>query len=81
YANGKVVYTAETAYLPQTNFTKQNYIGKSNWLNITSPYANADELFKGKLFDFRGYRTASSAQKIKDTYEWGYKLLGFEQNN
>ena len=81
YANGKVVYTAETAYLPQTNFTKQNYIGKSNWLNITSPYANADELFKGKLFDFRGYRTACTAKKIKDTYEWGQNLLGFEQKN
>jgi hypothetical protein len=80
YANGKVVHTEESTFLPQTNFTKQNYIGKSNWANATSPYANADELFRGKLFDFRGYRTASTSKKVKDTYEWGQKLLGLGEN-
>ena len=75
YANGKLVHTEASAFLPQTNYTKTNYIGKSNWANVTSPYANADELFKGRLFDFRGYRTAFSEQKIKDTYEWGQALL------
>jgi hypothetical protein len=76
YANGKLVHTEESAFLPQTNYTTTNYIGKSNWANTTSQYANADELFKGKLFDFRGYRTAFTEQKIKDTYEWGQTLLG-----
>jgi hypothetical protein len=75
YANGKLVHTEATAFLPQTNFTTINYIGKSNSANVTSPYANADELFMGKLFDFRAYRTAFTEQKIKDTYEWGSKLL------
>ena len=78
YANGKVVHTEESTFLPQTNFTKQNYIGKSNWANVTSPYANADELFRGKLFDFRGYRTACTKKKVKDTYEWGQKLLNIK---
>ena len=79
YANGKLVHTEETAYLPQTNYTTNNYIGKSNWANATSPYANADQLFMGKLFDFRGYRTAFTEQKIKDTYKWGSALLGLNK--
>ena len=79
YANGKLVHTEETAYLPQTNYTTNNYIGKSNWANVTSPYANADQLFMGKLFDFRGYRTAFTERKIKDTYKWGSALLGLHK--
>lgn len=79
YANGKLVHTEENAFLPQTNYTNTNYIGKSNWANATSPYANADELFKGKLFDFRGYRTACTEKKIRDTYEWGSALLGIKK--
>jgi len=75
YANGKLVHTEESTFLPQTNYTTNNYIGKSNSASVTSQYANADELFKGKLFDFRGYRTAFTDQKIKDTYEWGLSLL------
>ena len=76
YANGKVVHNEENAFLPQTNYTTNNYIGKSNWANVTSPYENADKLFKGRLFDFRGYRTAFTTKKIKDTYAWGQQLLG-----
>lgn len=79
YANGKLVHTEESTFLPQTNFTTNNYIGKSNWASTTSPYANADELFKGKLFDFRGYRTAFTKKKVKDTYDWGYELLGLDK--
>lgn len=76
YANGKLVHTEESTFLPQTNYTTNNYIGKSNWANTTSPYANADALFNGKLFDFRGYRIAFTEKKIKDTYKWGSTLLG-----
>jgi len=75
YQNGKVVHT-ESAWLPQNNYTTNNYIGKSNWMNVTSPYDNADELFKGSIFDFRGYRTAMTEKKVKDTYKWGKKMLG-----
>jgi hypothetical protein len=76
YQNGELVHTEAAAWLPQTNYTTNNYIGKSNWTNVTSPYENADELFKGKMFDFRGYRTAMTEKKIKDTYKWGKKMLG-----
>jgi len=80
YANGVVVHTEESAWLPQTNYTTSNYIGKSNWANATSAYDNADELFKGKLFDFRGYRTAMTEKKVKDTVAWGQELLGLQKN-
>jgi hypothetical protein len=76
YRNGKEVHREESAFLPQTDTTSNNYIGRSNWANATSPYENADELFKGKLFDLRGYRTMMTPQKIKDTYAWGKELLG-----
>jgi hypothetical protein len=76
YKNAELVHTEAAAWLPQTNYTTNNYIGKSNWTNVTSPYENADELFKGRMFDFRGYRTSMTEKKVKDTYKWGKKLLG-----
>jgi hypothetical protein len=78
YKNGKVIHSEQNAPLPQTNYTKRNYIGKSNWSSATSNDVNADELFKGKLFDFRGYRTMMTEKKIKDTVSWGKELLGKE---
>ena len=80
YRNGKVVHTENSSWLPQTNYTTNNYIGKSNWSNMTSPYQNADELFKGKMFDIRGYRIAMNEKKVNDTYKWGKKLLGLDQD-
>ena len=79
YVNAKLAHTEESAWLPQNNYTTNNYIGKSNWSNITSPYQNADELFKGRLFDFRGYKLMMNDKKIKDTYMWGKKMLGLEK--
>jgi hypothetical protein len=78
YRNAKLIHTEGAAWLPQTNYTTNNYIGKSNWMNATSPYENADELFKGKLFDLRGYRTSMNEKKVKDTYKWGKNLLGLQ---
>jgi hypothetical protein len=78
YQNGQVVHIENAAWLPQTDATTINYIGKSNWANVTSPYQNADELFKGKLFDFRGYQTMMNEKKVKDTYEWGQNMLGLK---
>jgi hypothetical protein len=80
YRNAKLVHTEASAWLPQSDYTTNNYIGKSNWMNVTSPYENADEYFKGGLFDFRMYKTIMNEKKIKDTYKWGKKLLGLEQN-
>lgn len=76
YKDGKLVHTEESAWLPQTNYTTKNYIGKSNWMDASSQMDNKDELFKGSLFDFRGYRTAMSHKKIEKTVEWGKQLLG-----
>ena len=76
YRNGNLVHTEASAWLPQTNYTTNNYIGKSNWMDVTSQYQNADELLKGKLFDFRMYKTMKNEKKIKDTYNWGKKHLG-----
>lgn len=76
YRDGKIIHTESSSWLPQTNYTTNNYIGKSNWHNMTSPYDNSDELFNGRLFDFRGYRTSMTEDKIKNTYKWGKKLLG-----
>jgi Concanavalin A-like lectin/glucanases superfamily len=75
YSNGELVHTEPEGWLPQENNTTKNYIGKSNWSNATSPYENADDLFKGRLFDFRGYRIQMPAKKIKESYTWGKDLL------
>ena len=76
YINGALHHVEKSAWLPQQSSTSNNYIGKSNWANDTSMYQNADELFKGKLFDFRGYQTPMNQQKVKKTYTWGKALLG-----
>lgn len=75
YINGEKSLE-ESGCLPQTNYTTKNYIGKSNWQDVTSQYENADELFKGKLFDLRGYRLPMTERKINDTVNWGRNLLG-----
>lgn len=75
YVNGEKVLE-EGGWLPQTNYTTKNYIGKSNWQDVTSQYENADELFKGRLFDLRGYRLPMNEKKIRDTVKWGRNLLG-----
>lgn len=78
YANDELVHTEKAGWLPQTNYTTHNYIGKSNWSSVTSQYENADELFKGKLFDIRGYQIGMSSKKVKNTVKWGKKMLGLE---
>jgi hypothetical protein len=76
YQDGEMVHEEAAAWLPQTNDTSHNYIGKSNWSNVTSPFQNADELFKGRMFDIRGYEILMTENKIKDTVAWGKKMLG-----
>jgi hypothetical protein len=75
YVNGQEVYREDDGHLPQTNFTSHNYIGKSNWSTTTSQYNNADELFKGSLFDFRIYETVMPSAKVTATYNWGKTFL------
>ena len=75
YIDGREVYTEEDGHLPQTNFTRLNYIGKSNWENNETQYANKDERFRGALFDFRLYKEPMSKAKIDRTIQWGKPKL------
>jgi hypothetical protein len=76
YVNGEKVFVEESGWLPQNSTTEKNYLGKSNWSNVTSQYGNRDELFKGSIFDFRGYRVPLAPSLIKESYLWGKNLLG-----
>jgi hypothetical protein len=76
YKNGTMVHLEPSGWLPQNNSTAKNYIGKSNWADDTSQYANRDELFKGSVFDFRGYKQLSSKTMIEDSFKWGKGMLG-----
>ncbi len=76
YKNGVRTFVEPNGWLPQNSITEKNYIGKSNWANVTSQYANKDELLKGAVFDFRGYVTPIGAGTVLDSYQWGRGLLG-----
>ena len=76
YINGTQVFVQPSGYLPQARSTTNNYIGKSNWANATSQYEMKDELFSGKVFDFRMYNSVMSEEKIKKSIVWGQKMLG-----
>jgi hypothetical protein len=78
YKNGQQMYVEPSGWLPQNNETSKNYIGKSNWENDTSQYANRDELFKGAVFDFRAYKRNVGDAFVKESFEWGKKMLGLE---
>ncbi|NBR60123.1 MAG: hypothetical protein EBT86_00465 [Actinobacteria bacterium] len=75
YKDGILVYEEQAGHLPQTSSLSSNYIGKSNWTDVTSQMENSDQLFKGKLFDFRMYKTPMSEKKIQKTVQWGAKKL------
>jgi hypothetical protein len=81
YRDGEQIHSEENVYLPQQSYTTKNYIGKSNWTDVTGNDQNADELFKGSLFDFRGYESFMTSQKVKETYEWGRGLLGLPRSH
>ena len=76
YKNGTMVHMEPSGWLPQNNITAKNYIGKSNWLDDTSQYANRDELFKGSVFDFRGYKQLLAEKTVKSSFNWGKGMLG-----
>jgi Concanavalin A-like lectin/glucanases superfamily len=76
WINGVKKMEDPNGYLPQTSFTTNNYIGKSNWISATSQYENKAELFKGSLFDLRAYNQSMQQDKIKKTVAWGKKYLG-----
>jgi hypothetical protein len=63
-------------HMPQVAITKNNYLGKNNWINGSSKFENKPELFKGGLFDVRGYNQPMNEEKLKKTIAWGKKRLG-----
>lgn len=76
YVNGIQVYVQPSGFLSQAESTSNNYLGKSNWSNQTSQYELKDELFSGKIFDFRMYNNVMSEKKIGSTIAWGKDKLG-----
>lgn len=80
FIDGKMVYEEESGHVPLKNYLTRNYIGRSNWERATATYQDADERFRGALFDFRLYRTPMSADKIRRTVEWGREKLGLLQD-
>jgi hypothetical protein len=76
WRDGQLVYQEADGHLPQSNSLSHAYIGKSNWTNPTSRMENADELFKGQIFDFRMYTTQMKASTIEKSRRWGAKKLG-----
>lgn len=78
WINGNKMAEDPNGHLPQSSFTTNNYIGKSNWINDSSQYENKPELFKGSLFDLRGYKQAVNEDKLKKTLKWGKLRLGIK---
>lgn len=76
YINGTIRYIQPSGYLPSASKLVNNYIGKSNWADVTSQYANKDELFHGSIFDFRTYSTPMSDSLVQDIVQWGKIKLG-----
>jgi hypothetical protein len=80
YVDGKLVRMKEDGFLPSTGTMSNCYLGKSNWIGVGDQYENRDELFKGRLFDFRAYKRAVGEQLITDSYKWGLESLGLDKD-
>jgi hypothetical protein len=78
FINGKQLYQKESGFLPSTGFMTNCYLGKSNWAGGVSQYENRDDLFKGRMFDFRAYKAGVSKKLIWDSFAWGSRILGLE---
>ena len=75
YINGRNAFEHQDGHMPLTSYTTQNYIGRSNWEIESSQYQDADQRFRGALFDFRLYRSPMSSSKIERTVHWGKTKL------
>jgi hypothetical protein len=76
FIDGELAFLQPSGFLPQAATLSQCYLGKSNWSQATSQYENKDELFKGKIFDVRGYKQSVTDKVIKESVAWGKKKLG-----
>jgi hypothetical protein len=80
YVNGEQVFLEPSGFLPQVSTMTNCYVGRSNWANATSQYENRDELFKGKMFDLRGYKIPVADSVIQESYNWGKAKLDIPKN-
>jgi len=78
FINSKPMMSKDSGYLPTTGSMTNCYLGKSNWTNQTSQYANKDALFKGKIFDFRAYTKRLDEGFIDRSYDWGKDKLALK---
>jgi len=78
YVDGVQVFVENSGHLPQATSTTNNYLGKSNWSNATSQYELKDELFNGKIFDFRMYNKILGERKINNIIAWGKDKLAIK---
>lgn len=76
YIDGEQKFVQPAGFLPQAATLTNCYLGRSNWANATSQYENRDELFRGSLFDLRGYKQSLSDKVIKESVAWGRDKLG-----
>jgi hypothetical protein len=79
YVDGKQVFVEPSGFLPQASILSNCYVGKSNWLSATSQYENRDELFKGRIFDLRGYKVPLGEKVITESVGWGKEKLGLHK--
>ena len=75
YVDGVKIFEELDGHMPMTSLVTKNFIGRSNWEDVSSQYADGDERFRGSMYDFRLYRKPMSAAKIKRTVEWGRAKL------
>ena len=80
YVNGEQVFLEPSGFLPQASTLTNCYVGKSNWMSATSQYENRDELFKGRMFDLRGYKTPVNEKVLVESIGWGKEKLGIQSN-
>lgn len=78
YVNGEQVFLEANGFLPQAASLSNCYLGKSNWGNATTQYENRDELFKGNLFDLRGYKVPLPDSVILNSVAYGKDKLGLK---
>lgn len=76
YIDGELVFLEPSGFLPQASTLSNCYLGRSNWTDATSQYENKDELFKGSMFDVRGYKIPLSQKVLKESVAWGKEKLG-----
>jgi hypothetical protein len=78
YINNQVV-SKEITLLPTNIIRKRNYIGRSNWNQTANPPYYNDDMYNGKIDDFRMYQRELLPEEIGMLYAKGGKVQ--QKNN